>query len=203
MKGATVQPMHEETTVTIYHLEMLSRDALRPSTGAVSDFEMRRAGYPSPTFSRLLYAGVGGSWNWYERLAWSHAQWMDYLDRPELETWVGYCQGTPAGYCELERQEHGNVEVVYFGLLPEFIGQGLGGLLLTKAVERAWEEGASRVWLHTCTLDHPSALRNYLARGFRVFRKVQEGVMLPVNGSGETVLRGTSFPSFPSCSSKE
>lgn len=195
--------MHQETVVTIFHLEMLSRDDLRPYAGAVSGFEMQRAGYPSPTFSRMLYAGVGGSWNWYERLEWSHEEWMDYLDRPELETWVGYRHGTPAGYCELERQERGNVEVVYFGLLPEFIGQGLGGLLLTKALERAWEERTTRVWLHTCTLDHPNALRNYLARGFRVFRQVQETVVLPVNGTGMSSLWGAPIPSMPSRLVKE
>lgn len=203
MKNATFQRMHAETLVTIYHLEMLSREELRPYTGAASDFEMRRAGHPSPTFSRMLYAGVGGNWNWYERLAWSHEQWMGYLDRPELETWVGYRRGTPAGYCELERQAHGNVEVVYFGLLPEFIGQGLGGLLLTRAIERAWEESATRVWLHTCTLDHPYALRNYLARGFRVFREVQELVVLPTNGSSEPVLWSAQLPSSPSHLPKE
>lgn len=188
--------MHEETLVTIYHLEMLDRRELRPSAGAVSGFEMRQAGYPSPTFSRMLYIGVGGQWNWYERLSWSYRQWMAFLDRPELETWVGYRHGTPAGYCELERQDQGNVEVVYFGLLPEFIGQGLGGLLLTEVVKRAWEKDASRVWLHTCTLDHPYALRNYLARGFRVFREVQERVILPANGSNGIDPWHASLPSL-------
>jgi GNAT superfamily N-acetyltransferase len=167
------------TRITVYHLEMRSPDHLRPSTSAVSGFELRRAAIPSPAFSRFLYAGVGAGWNWYERLNWRYDQWLAYLDRPELETWVGYRHGTPAGYFELERQDEGDVEIVYFGLLPEFIGQGLGGLLLTEAVRRAWVRHTSRVWLHTCTLDHPYALRNYLARGFRIFRHEEHVIALP------------------------
>jgi GNAT superfamily N-acetyltransferase len=86
-----------------------------------------------------------------------------------VETWVAYLAGTPAGYFELEAQAEGNVEITYFGLLPQFIGRGLGGPLLTATVERAWAMGARRVWVHTCSLDHPSALPGYQARGFRVF----------------------------------
>ena len=77
--------------------------------------------------------------------------------------------GTPAGYFELERQAEGSVEIAYFGLLPQFVGRGLGGALLSAAVERGWEGGARRVWLHTCSLDHAAALPAYQARGFRIF----------------------------------
>ena len=77
--------------------------------------------------------------------------------------------GAPAGYFELRRDRAGGIEIVYFGLLPEFTGRGLGGHMLTAAVERAWSQGAERVWLHTNTLDHPSALPNYLKRGFTAF----------------------------------
>jgi GNAT superfamily N-acetyltransferase len=76
----------------------------------------------------------------------------------------------PAGYFELRRQPDGAVEIAYFGLLPEFIGRGLGKFLLSEATRRAWELGATRVWLHTNTLDHAAALPNYLARGFSVVR---------------------------------
>ena len=77
--------------------------------------------------------------------------------------------GAPAGYFELRRDRDGGVEIAYFGLLPEFTGRGLGGHLLTAAVERAWAPGPERVWLHTNTLDHPAALPNYLKRGFTAF----------------------------------
>ncbi len=105
--------------------------------------------------------------------------WLAYLDRPDLETWVAYVSGTPAGYFELERQAQGDVELAYFGLLPRFIGKGLGGELLTRAITRAWDMGAERVWVHTCDLDHPQALRNYQARGFRVYRTEVKTERLP------------------------
>ncbi len=173
-----MQRMINKTLITVYHLEMYSPAQLKPSNSAVSGFTLQQASIPSPAFSRFLYTQVGASWNWYERLHWNYAQWLAYLDRPELETWVGYRHGSPAGYCELERQAGGNVELAYFGLLPEFIGQGLGGLLLTQAIERAWQRETNRVWLHTCSLDHPYALRNYTARGFQVFKEVHEMVSL-------------------------
>jgi N-acetylglutamate synthase-like GNAT family acetyltransferase len=70
----------------------------------------------------------------------------------------------------LEKQSE-SVEIAYFGLLPQFIGQGIGGHLLTHAIEKAWQMQAQRVWVYTCTLDHLGALSNYIARGFRVFKQ--------------------------------
>ncbi len=88
---------------------------------------------------------------------------------------MAYVDGTPAGYAELEAQPGGDVEIKYFGLLPAFIGLGLGGALLTDIIRRALAlDGARRVWLHTCDLDHPGALANYQRRGFRIF-KIEEG----------------------------
>ncbi len=78
--------------------------------------------------------------------------------------------GAPAGYFELRREPDSAIEIAYFGLLQEFLGRGLGGHLLTQAVLHAWEAGATRVWVHTSTLDHPAALPNYLKRGFTVYK---------------------------------
>jgi GNAT superfamily N-acetyltransferase len=80
------------------------------------------------------------------------------------------CGGAPAGYYELERHADASVEIAYFGLLPEFLRRGFGKHLLDDAVVRAWSLDATRVWLHTCTLDDVAALPNYVARGFRPFR---------------------------------
>ncbi len=174
--------------VTTTHLEMTGRMQLRPAGPARTTFELVRAEIPCPELNRFLYTAVGAAWWWYSRLPWSRARWLEYLDRAELETWVAYVSGTPAGYFELERQDGGirttplgrcYVEIAYFGLLPGFIGKGLGGPLLTAAVRRAWDMGAERVWVHTCDLDHPRALANYRARGFRVFRVVTEVEQLP------------------------
>ena len=168
-----------QTEVTTYHLEMLSPSDLTRVTPPVDGFEVRRAEIPCPELNRFLYTSVGGNWYWTDRLVWSYSQWLEYLNRPELETWVGYLSGTTAGYFELEKQKDQNIEIAYFGLLPSFIGKKLGGALLTVAVERAWELGASRVWVHTCTLDGPFALRNYQARGFRQFKEERASKSLP------------------------
>jgi ribosomal protein S18 acetylase RimI-like enzyme len=167
------------------HLEMTDPGALRPARTPAVAVRLEQAVIPSPELNRFLYTAVGGNWYWIDRLGWSYAEWMRYLDRPELETWVATVAGTPAGYYELERQEGGSVEIAYFGLLPQFIGQGLGGYLLTCAVRRAWEMGGGRsaatqhVWVHTCTLDGPAALANYQGRGFRVFKEESAEVDLP------------------------
>lgn len=175
--------MSGTTEVTIYHLEMRDIEQFRPSRRYDPDFDISQIQLSSPTLSRHLYTAVGGPWHWHERLTWTEQKWLAYLDRPEQETWVGYFKKRTAGYFELERQPRGSVELVYFGLMPDFIGKGLGGLLLSAAVRRSWQMGARRVWVHTCTLDHHHALRNYLSRGFRVFKEERKDVVLPVKAS--------------------
>ena len=125
----------------------------------------------APERYRGLYRDVGGPWHWRDRLGWSDDELTAYLSRPEIIVWELEVGGESAGYFELRRQDDGGVEIVYFGLVSRFIGRGLGGAMLTRAVTEAWELGANRVWLHTCTLDSPRALPNYRARGFREFRR--------------------------------
>lgn len=173
-----------QQSVTTYYLEMTDPAALRPSTGDPGRLVVERAEIACPELSRFLYTAVGGNWNWTARLPWTYRQWLDYLDRPEIETWVGYMAGTPAGYFELERQPEHSVEIAYFGLLPQFIGLGLGGPLLTAAIHRAWQLDTRRVWVHTCSLDGPAALQNYQARGFRLYREETADEELPEQAPG-------------------
>jgi GNAT superfamily N-acetyltransferase len=171
--------------VETYFLEMTSPADVRPVRRAVDGFRVERAAIPSPELNRFFYTAVGGDWYWIDRLGWSRDEWLAWLDRPEHETWIGSLHGTPAGYFELERQAAGTVELVYFGLLPGFVGKGLGGLLLTAAVERAWEmAGTRRVWVHTCSLDGPAALANYQARGFRLYATERHEKEFPAEPPG-------------------
>ena len=119
---------------------------------------------------RALYAGVGGPHQWRDRLAWSDERLAAWLARPEVRVHVLRVAEEDAGYFELERHPAGDVELAYFGLLPAHLGRGLGGWLLSRAIEEARAIQASYFWLHTCSLDGPAALPNYLARGFRPFR---------------------------------
>lgn len=173
------------TLVRTTYLEMRSPAELRPSLSAPTEVVVLRAMAPSPELNRYLYTSVGGDYYWRDRLEWTWSQWMQWLDRPEHETWLLYWAGTPAGYFELVRQAT-SVELAYFGLLPAFSGRRLGGYLLTQATDRAWtmDDGVRRVWLHTCTLDHPAALGNYLARGFSIFREEESMVDLPEHPAG-------------------
>lgn len=167
------------TQLVVYHLEMTDPSQLVPCRSACPPFTLARVEIPCPALNRFLYATVGGDWYWVDQLGWSYADWQRFVERDNLETWLAYVSGTPAGYFELELQERGDVQIRHFGLLPQFIGQGLGGALLVAAVRRAWARDACRVWLHTCSLDHPSALPAYLARGFRLYDEVRSEVDMP------------------------
>jgi len=156
--------------ITIYYLEMTQPTQLRPKSINNPRVALRQVTIPLPALNRFFYTEVGRTWHWTDRLVWNDEQWQAWADRPTLETWVLYLSGTPAGYFELEQQAEGNIELAYFGLLSQFVGQGLGGYLLSQACQRAWQWDARRVWLHTCTLDHPSALANYQARGFSIYK---------------------------------
>jgi GNAT superfamily N-acetyltransferase len=165
--------------VTRWYLEMTSPEQLKPAPVPSPAPVIVRAQEPSPALNRFLYTSVGGNWHWIDRLPWTWAQWMKWLDRPELQTWVLYVSGTPAGYFELEKQpgaapSQPDVELAYFGIAPQFIGRRLGGHLLTVALEKAWAMGARRVWVHTCSLDHAAALANYRSRGMTVFKQETE-----------------------------
>jgi GNAT superfamily N-acetyltransferase len=157
-----------------YYLEMLDPNQLKPARLPEIPLEVRRSEIVYPALNRFLYAEVGAAYEWTMRLRWSEADWLAWLDRPQQQTWVGYVQGTPAGYFELEAQPDANVELAYFGLLPPFVGKGYGGALLTAAIQRAWAMDARRVWVHTCNFDHPVALRNYQARGFQLYDTKRE-----------------------------
>ena len=165
---------------------MLDPAWLRPSPRPDERLTVVRAGIPSPELNRFLYTAVGAGWYWTDRLGWTHAQWRAYLDRPEVETWVAYLDGTPAGYFELDRQAE-SVEIAYFGVLPQFTGRRIGAYLLSVVTTRAWSLGpppVRRVWLHTCSLDSHHALANYQARGFRLFKTETQTVNLPPEPPG-------------------
>lgn len=155
---------------TRFFLE-LPRDTEVSVDGLYPDgYVVRREQRPEPHLSRFLYEEVGRAHRWTDRLGWSDNQWTYHFFRPQLQLWVLWAVTDPAGYFELRREDDDvSVEIAYLGLRPEYTGRGLGRRLLASAVKQARELG-SRVWLHTCTDDHPHALANYQARGFRIVR---------------------------------
>jgi GNAT superfamily N-acetyltransferase len=157
--------------VTRTYLEMRSPSKLHPAAGPTDPLRLERIAACPGSFFRYLYAEVGRSYHWTDRLSWTDEQVRVHLGDSAVSLWLLTSGAAPAGYFELRAHDDRSIEIAYFGLLPEFVGRGWGGHLLTRAVETAWELKPERVWLHTCTLDHPAALPNYLKRGFQPVRQ--------------------------------
>lgn len=158
-----------KTLIKVWYLEMTEPPELKTGMSH-RNYSLHQVKIPFPELNRFLYGQVGADWCWYLRLKWTYQQWMDYLNRDEVQTWVASVDGVPAGYFELDHRVPDAVEIAYFGLVPEFIGKGMGKYFLQDAIARSWQLGGKRIWLHTCNLDHPRALQNYLALGFRIFK---------------------------------
>ncbi|MBJ9973991.1 GNAT family N-acetyltransferase [Pseudomonas sp. S75] len=161
-------------TQTIYYLEMTSIDQLRAKP-AREDLTVVECEIVQPQLNRFLYQLVGKDWAWTDLDHWTDAQWQAEVSQDFHRTWVAYLRGAIVGYYELQRPDGENVEIRYFGLAPQFLDQGLGGPLLSQALRDAWNwPGTRRVWLHTCSLDHPAALANYQARGMQLYKQEVE-----------------------------
>ena len=126
-----------------------------------------------------LFRQVGDPWLWYGRLRASRADIADLLQHPGHEVWRLWHGPSVAGLCELDRRLPGETEIAYFGLVPDFIGRGLGGYFLRTMLAEAWRGEVRRVWLHTCTEDHPDALTVYQRIGFRPYQSREEWVRDP------------------------
>jgi GNAT superfamily N-acetyltransferase len=152
------------------YLEQRTRGALKAATSDDPALRLVRASPDDVSLFRRLYHDVGGAYHWRDRKLLSDDQIRAHFAADGVELWVLYHEDMAAGFFELQRHADGSVEIVYFGLTSPFFGRGLGKHLLTKAAESAWALEATRVWLHTCTLDSPAALPNYLARGFAPYK---------------------------------
>ena len=126
---------------------------------------------PTVAFYRFLYDTVGAPWGWTDRRLLSDADLGAIIQHPDVAVHVLYLDGTPAGFAELDARARPDVQLAYFGLMPEFIGRGLGLFFLDWTIRKAWQARPGRLWVHTCTLDHPNALPLYRRIGFTPYRR--------------------------------
>lgn len=169
-------PEHRGITNVVTYLEMLERPT-RPTVPAPSRprTSLVRAQSPSVSFYRYLYDTVGAPWTWMERRLMDDATLRDVITSPDVEIYVLWVDGVPAGFGEVNRGvKPGEVELTYFGLMPDYIGLGLGWYFINAMVDIAWASEPSRIWVHTCDLDHPRAIGNYQKAGFKVFGQAVE-----------------------------
>jgi GNAT superfamily N-acetyltransferase len=157
--------------VTIVYLEMWAPPELTPPPPPRPDVIVMRAERPPVSYYRYLYDRVGEPWLWYERRLMSDERLAVVVQDPEVELQILHVAGVPAGYAELDCRATGEIELAYFGLMPGFIGHGLGSYFLAWAVNRAWDRDPRRLWVHTCSLDHPRALATYVAVGFTEYAR--------------------------------
>ena len=122
--------------------------------------------------NKFFYKSIGKNHSWVDRLTWSENQWIKYTSDKKVKTYILKNKDDLAGYFELIiHKNKGEVEIAYLGLLEEFHNKKLGSYLLTLAIKNSFLEEPKRVWVHTCSLDHKNALKNYLSRGMKIFKK--------------------------------
>lgn len=172
-----------QVTVRRTYVQLLSRDQLKRGGSAQTGAVVVEHSPCPVSLARELYTSVGEAFHWTDRLSWSDERFATYLGQGCVRVFELLTDGQRAGYFELLRDEEGGVEIAYFGLLAHAFGRGLGRWLLERAVDEAFALEATRVWLHTCTLDAPSALPNYLARGFVPYATEEYTVDLPAASS--------------------
>jgi len=153
----------------ITSLEMKHRPTAPSPPQPMGNLALLRCKKPTAAFYRFLYSRVGQPWLWFERSIINDEQLLALIDHEKIEIYVLYVNGTPAGYFELNLREFPEIELAYFGLMPEFLGLKLGPYLLGQAIDSAWAHNPERLWVHTCDLDHPRALPLYQRMGFEPY----------------------------------
>lgn len=154
--------------VTVYYLEMLSppeREVIPPH----SVLSIMPVTKPSIPYYRFLYNEIGQEYRWLSRRKMTDEELAEVIQHPGTRIYVLHVEGSPAGYAELDCRLPRDIELVQFGLMGEYHGQGLGTWFLNWVIEKVWSDDPTRFWLHTCNLDHPAALGMYQKAGFVLY----------------------------------
>ena len=151
-----------------YYLEINSINELKAKRTLSDDFTLSEAEKSKFDLNKFFYKQIGKKHQWVDRLIWQDKNWIEYVSNKNLKTFILQKNNDFVGYFELLFNKN-ECEIAYFGILEEFIGNGYGGFLLSEAI-RIGFKNANRIWVHTCSLDHPNAIENYKSRGMKVFK---------------------------------
>ena len=153
------------------YLEINSIQDLIEAVKPTNDYSLILLDPTNFQLNKFFYKNIGKKHKWIDRLVWSEAQWINYVSNEKIKTYILKYKDDLAGFFELiSHAEKKEVEIAYFGLLEEFQNKRLGSYLLSQAIQKSFKEKNNRVWVHTCSLDHKNALKNYIARGMKIFK---------------------------------
>jgi ribosomal protein S18 acetylase RimI-like enzyme len=160
-----------QSEIDRFYLHIFFKNDLIKSDCKEINLEVFLEKNPTVDFCKFLYKEVGRDFFWRDRLKWSDQDWLDYISNDFFKLYILKQNNNLAGYYELlYDSKTSSMEIPYFGILKEFYGKGIGGHLLTDAILTSFNQKINKVWVHTCTLDHPNALKNYFARGMTIFK---------------------------------
>jgi len=153
------------------YLEINSIQDLNKVVEPAGDYSLNLLEPINFQLNKFFYKNIGKKHKWTDRLIWTETQWIDYVSREKVKTYVLKYKDDLAGFFELILHSQKNeVEIAYFGILEEFQNKKLGSYLLSQAIKKSFKRNINRVWVHTCSLDHKNALNNYIARGMKIFK---------------------------------
>ncbi len=153
------------------YLEINSLQDLNECDKPSNDFSLSLINPINFQLNKFFYKNIGKKHKWVDRLSWSEEKWINYLSSEKVRTYVFKFKDELVGFFELIfHLESNEIEIAYFGILEEYQNKKLGSFLLSEAIKKSFENKISRVWVHTCSLDHKNALNNYISRGMRIFK---------------------------------
>ena len=153
------------------YLEIFSLSELNETKNPSNEFVLELINPPNFQLNKFFYKEIGKKHRWTDRLIWTDKSWTNYLDTLGVSTFVLKNNEDYIGYFEcIFNKDKLDCEIAYFGILEEYIGKQLGGYLLSEAIKKSFNIGSKRIWVHTCSLDHKNALKNYISRGMKIFR---------------------------------
>ena len=154
------------------YLEIKSLNELAEVSKSLDVYSVNFLDPPNFQLNKFFYKNIGKDHHWVDRLVWSEKEWIDYVSNEKVSTYILRKEKDVCGYFELIfHKDKNEFEIAYFGLLKEYHNKKLGSFLLSFAIKKCFEKNINRVWVHTCSLDHDNALKNYLSRGMKIYKR--------------------------------